>query len=426
MKSFAPDHLRFPFCFVALLSGSMTVTVPAQESEATMRTAPYIMRTAPYPAFTSPEPRNYNLKWGRMTGRLHGSVQTEFNDNINLAARNAESDFLIGPNIGVGFLWPISQLNVLQFDLGLGYRWYVNNSRLNSLNIAPDSRLNYQFAIRDVHLTLHDAFQIQVDPLLRGEISGRSGSTFNFRRFNNDAGLSADWQAFKDVGFVASLGYTMDRALSDEFRELDRNDYTFGLGTYYLVSPRWTTGLNFSYTVTEYVERIQNNGVSYTLGPRVSFRPSKFLTIDASAGYTTSSYSQTGTIGDRSDFQGASAQLGVQHRMNSRTSQSFRLSKSLNPGLGSNYTDTLSMQYGLTLRATKAISLNPSLTYETLASSGVGGEQADRYMFYVGTGFQFTRRWNMGVAYSFGWKDSQLPGRDYTQNRVTLDFTRQF
>src|SRR5437764_113866 len=67
-------------------------------------TSSFIPQTAPYPIFYSAAPRNYNLKWGNITGRLFGSIQTEYNDNINLSQEAPRQDVIISPNFGIGFL----------------------------------------------------------------------------------------------------------------------------------------------------------------------------------------------------------------------------------------------------------------------------------------------------------------------------------
>src|SRR5688572_32581432 len=95
--------------------------------------ASYIPRSQPYPSYYSAGPRDYNLKWGKVTGRLYGSVQAEFNDNINLSDVNAKSDISLAPLIGIGFMWPLSENNVLEFDIGVGYRAFLKHSELNTI-----------------------------------------------------------------------------------------------------------------------------------------------------------------------------------------------------------------------------------------------------------------------------------------------------
>ena len=95
-------------------------------------------------------------------------------------------------------------------------------------------------------------------------------------------------------------------------------------------------------------------------------------------------------------------------------------------GLGSNYTDSYSVQYGVVRKLSRNITLNANLAYEPFRTSGPGGESGERYLFNAGTSFKLSSAWHAGVGYAFAWKNSSLPGRDYKQNRLTLDLTRQF
>ena len=92
-------------------------------------------------SYLSPEPTRYNpyhLNWGPLKGRLYGAVQFEYNDNINLGDKgNRVDDFYITPNAGVGFEWLLAQGQAIRFHLGLGYRWYLKHSELNSVIITP-------------------------------------------------------------------------------------------------------------------------------------------------------------------------------------------------------------------------------------------------------------------------------------------------
>jgi uncharacterized protein (PEP-CTERM system associated) len=47
-------------------------------------------------------------------------------------------------------------------------------------------------------------------------------------------------------------------------------------------------------------------------------------------------------------------------------------------------------------------------------------------MAYVGFNYSLTRTWNATLAYSYALKDSAIEGRDYTQNRLTLELQKRF
>lgn len=388
----------------------------------------FLMRTEPMPYYRdTPDTRDYNLKWGPLLGRLYGSMQVEFSDNINLDELHPQSDVYFYPNFGIGFEWPISPQNQINFNIGAGYRIYVKHPGLDTFQITPDSQLLYRMRAGKVDLIFHDSLMLQVDPLTRPDISGTTnGTLIDFRRLNNDSGVQAVWRARSDVSVVTSYDFLIDRTLNSQFRSLDRNDHNFGAGVFADVGSSWNVGVNGGLTISEYLLPIQNDGISYSIGPQASVKLSKFVSAEASLTYTRAIFEHTGTIADRSNFSGLSYSLGIKHNMNSRATQSLRVAHSITPGFGSNYDELTTAQYSLNWRMNSYLSLTSTFSYENIEASGLGGESANRYIWYAGTGWQVARRWNLGVAYSFAWKDSDIRLRDYTQNRVTLDLTHDF
>ena len=129
---------------------------------------------------------------------------------------------------------------------------------------------------------------------------------------------------------------------------------------------------------------------------------------------------------DDSSYHGPTYQLTLEHTLSPRTSQSLQVGQSVGLGFEDNYTKTTDIQYGISTRLTKAITLNAIIAYEDLVGSGLFSDHAHRYLLYLGTGYQFTKYWSAGVSYSFGLRESQLPGWGYTQNRLTVDLMRRF
>ena len=387
----------------------------------------YIMQTLPYPAYSAPEASAYNLKWGKMIARVHASTQVEYNDNINLAETNPRSDLSLAPSVGVGFMYPVSKNNLLQLDLGLGYRWYLNSPGVSSLMLAPNSRLDYRLFISDLSLNFYDNISVQADPVSRPEISGTGGRDYlNFRRLHNLGGVIAEWRPFRQWGFVGGYSYTLDRSLTSEYLELDYDQHTFSLGAMYQASSRLMLGVNNAYGMTLYRDSFQNDGTTYTVGPIVTWEATRFILVDASVAYSLASYDTQNRIADSADFQGLVFQVGIRHRINRRMNQNVRAGRSAGLGFGSNYTEMYSLQHGFQWQLNRAMSLNTIASYEHYQASNVGGDSGDRYLLYAGFHYQLTQTWNTTLGYSFALKDSAVAGRDYTQNRLTLELQKRF
>src|SRR5690349_2125567 len=109
----------------------------------------------------------YNLLLGPVRFRFSITMGVEYNDNINLAEVNKESDVILRPQINVNAIWPVTQLNTLRLDLGIGYAFYLEHSEFNNnaILISPGSQLSFDIFVQDFRINLHDRFSLSDDPV---------------------------------------------------------------------------------------------------------------------------------------------------------------------------------------------------------------------------------------------------------------------
>src|SRR5450755_4376841 len=146
----------------------------------------------------------YNLELGPMKLRFSATIGVEYNDNINLAedatallpivtgpvlvTTQLQSDFIIRPQVNVNALWPITQLNTLKLDVGIGYAFYMDHSSYNTngVRINPGSQIAFDIFVGDFRINLHDRFSLEQDPVAEATLS----NVADYGRFQNTAGLS--------------------------------------------------------------------------------------------------------------------------------------------------------------------------------------------------------------------------------------------
>src|SRR2546423_2019952 len=133
----------------------------------------------------------YNLLLGPVRFRVGASVGFEYNDNVTYSEVNEQDDFIITPNLTLDAIWPVTQLNTLRLDVGIGYSFYLDHSSYNtdSVLIAPKSQLAFDIFVGDFRINLHDRFQLQQDPIQQGALS----NVTDYGRFENTAGVSGLW-----------------------------------------------------------------------------------------------------------------------------------------------------------------------------------------------------------------------------------------
>jgi hypothetical protein len=388
----------------------------------------FISRSTPAPAFLTPQPARYNIKLGDLTARVVGAMQFEYSDNINLSDKHPEWDLAFNPHAEVGFVYPIAESQLLELNIGIGYKWYLYHPSVSSIDIDPKTRIDYRIQVlHPVEIRFYDNFSITTDPTTRADVSGPEASLINFRLLNNTVGSLLNWQPTSQLRFAGGYSFGIVRSLTRNFEALDLNTHTFSAGAYYTISPRLTAGLNGTYSFLSYSTNFEASAQSYTIGPIVVFRPTEFISLNAGAGYTMMTFDQAPFRGGPSQSGGSlSLLISADHKINRFLSQDLNISNARSLGIDSNFNEEFIVQYGLSARFSAGITVRSSVTFDRLQSSGLFSENADRYLLYIGTSHQLTRLWKAAIGYTYVLKNSDVVDRGYSQNRVTLDISREF
>lgn len=387
--------------------------------------------------FGAPDPQRYRSLFGipSLGTQFNVNLAVEFNDNINLGDRgNRESDLIVTPAGGMGLRWqPGSNTNqVIELNLGVGYRAYLNHSELNSLIITPSTHAEYKFGVGPVKLNLHDFFNTEIDPVSQGQIGATSvnpNQLLNYRRIQNTLGLGAEWSPYSNIALNAGYDYKIDRSLTEQFRSLDHDEHIFSGGVSYTVSDRLSFGFGGNYTLVDYTRDLQNDGAIWTFGPSVRYKIRPNLIFSGAVGYASSSFDRPTltSIQDSSNYRSVTYQASIRHNFRTNLGHELAVARGASLGIGNNFAAYTSLQYGIYYGQTDSkLRAQGTFTWENFKVSGLGGENANRYLLYLGVRYQLTRSLSTGLGYSYVLKDSDRAGLDYYQNRIILDATYQF
>src|SRR5207302_1968178 len=209
----------------------------------------------------------YNLLLGPVRFRVGASVSAEYNDNVTYAENNTQDDFIITPNLSLDMIWPITQLNTLRLDLGVGYSFYLDHSQYDTdtILIAPKSQIAFDIFIGDFRVNLHDRMQLQQDPIQQGALS----NVTDYGRFENTAGVSVLWDLNK---LLLQVGYDHYNYISttNQFDYLDHNSEILYGSAAYIVNPTITVGVEGNAVFTRYDQSTSNgslnNNEEYSVG----------------------------------------------------------------------------------------------------------------------------------------------------------------
>lgn len=366
----------------------------------------------------------YNLLVGPVRFRFSVTTGIEYNDNINLSETNKQDDVIIRPQFNIDAIWPVTQLNTLRFDLGLGYSFYINHSDAdtNGVIISPGSQLAFDIFVQDFRINIHDRFSLTQDPVSEIQLS----NVTDYGHFENTGGVSVLWDLNKAVLTFGYDHYTFISTTS-AFSYLDRNAEELTFSAYFALTSTTGAGLETSAVYNYYDESVLNNSVSYSVGPFVETQVTNYLKLRASAGYQFINFDSGGIVRDTNDGSDYYANLLLSHRINAAISQTLAVGHESQLGVNSNFVVVNYVRHTATWNIINHVLLATEAFYEDGDDSGgVLSEHIQRYGGAATLGYQLTPHVTLGLRYQYTQKQSDQPLRDYKQNRVSFDATYSF
>jgi len=371
----------------------------------------------------------YNLLMGPIRFRVSATLGVEYNDNINLAEVNTQEDVIIRPQVNVNAIWPVTQLNTLRLDLGLGYAFYIDHSNADTSGvlISPGSQLAFDIFIGDFRINFHERPSLQQDPIAELALS----NVVDYGRFENTVGVSVLWDLNKAV---VTLGYDHYTYISTTsmFNYLNRNAEELSGNVDFAVSSTTNVGLE-SYAVFNYYDQnVLNDSIDYAIGAFAETQLTNYLKVRVAGGYQWISFNNGGVVstgpfhdsGKLSDYY---ANILISHRINPAIVQSLSAGHESQLGVNSNYITLNYIRHTVSWNIIRNTLLSTEFFYEDAdESGGFIREHLHRFGGAIAVGYQLTPHITLGLRYQYTQKDSNVPLRDYTQNRVSLDGTYSF
>jgi len=377
--------------------------------------------------------QNKNFKLGPVYFAAAATLAIEFNDNVSNSATNPKSDLIVSPGLSLDSAWNISEVNQLSFDLGIGYRKYLNNSELDSgsnfLDITPDTRLAFNVFIDTLTLEFYDAFNYSIeatDAFARDAQGNVITNVAQYGRFENQVGVMLAWD-LNDLKINGELSRLDLFAQDAAFGFTERNTHTLSASALFLFAPNLTAGLLGSAKMTDYRENFQNDGITYSLGPQFTWQPTALIGVSGSFGYTLSQFDIGGGNGDTSDSNSIFWNLNIKHRAARYYSHSLGFSRSTRFGFVSNTTEISRVRYRAEWRMARAITFFGGVGYEFHNDSGgLSAEEFDRHVFDIATKYAHSSQVSSQIFYTFSTKDSSLSSRSFNRNRIVFSLQYDF
>jgi hypothetical protein len=384
----------------------------------------------------------YNLLVGPVRFRVSATAGLEYNDNINIAQVDRLEDVIFRPQLNLNVFYPITQLNTFRFDLGLGYAFYLDHSQYNTnaLLLAPGSQLSFDIFIGDFRINLHNRMSHEQDPIGEPGLSG----VVDYGRFQNTAGVMVLWDLNAAVLTVGYDHYTFI-ATNDDFDYLDRQAHMFTGSLGFTITDGFGVGVESGYVLNNYDRDVLNDSNTFHAGAYLDAQISTNMRVRVAGGY------------QHIDFDAAEVRLGpfppgflpggqtflvfnddgslndfylnavLSHRINGAFTHRISAGYESQLGVNSNFIRLGYVRHTATWNIINRTLLTTEFFYEDAEDSGgFIDEHLQRYGGALSLGYQLTRHLTLGARYQHTRKHSDVPFRDYRQNRVMIDGTYSF
>ncbi len=377
----------------------------------------------------SVEEQNYNLRVGPVKFSATASAGIEYVDNISYSDRNRESDEVVRLELDIHALYPVTKLNTLNVDLGVGFVDYLQHSDATNSNIfiTPGSDVSFDLFVADIfRINIHDRFDLRQDPIDQPTLS----DVTSFARFTNTAGVTvvADLNAL-----VLTAGYDHFNylTLGGEYDYLDRSAEQFLASAVYQFAPQMYGGIEGTASITSYDQDVLGDATGGTVGAYFDISPTPYLRFILRGGYQYASFDHSlyssAPYSDDTDLSSFYWNFTVSNRINAYLSQNLTSGRENDLGLTSNYLEVNYVRYNIAWRASSNITLGSDLFFEDdQESGGLLDEHLQRYGGDISVGYQFNLQLSAAAHYAYIQKDSDVDFRDYYQNRVGLDVFYRF
>lgn len=380
----------------------------------------YITRTLPERPMAGAN-LPYTFKKGDFRVLLSPSFSTEWNDNVN-GSDGGNSDFILRPMLQIDASYPITRNNLLRLNLGVGYDQYLENTELSTWRLQSGTALSFDLVVDDFLINLHDRVSYMRSASQRGDTAGNAEQG----NLENTAGILVTrnlGRAQASLGFDHQNAFPTTDALEYQARTTEIVSVRGGIR----LRPDLVVGLESPITFTTYKLPVLNDSTGYGGGVYAEWMLGDSLSVLPRAGYSVYDFSQTSDFLLAKDMDSWYADLTVRHQPREAISYSISVGHELRLGLQSDAITAWYVRPNINWQMTQRISVQPLFFYEhgeQGAGVGIQGDETyDWYGFGLSANASITSKLRATLAYRLTLRSSDVEGRGFEQNTVTLGFT---
>jgi hypothetical protein len=356
------------------------------------------------------------MRLGPIQLAVEAGLEAEWNDNVTVSDANPLEDYILRPQVDLQASWPMTDPLRLSFGVGVGYTIYLQGNRDDRLLLTPGSELALDLRIQDVLLTLYNQVRYQDDPVSEPGLS----ETSEFAQVSNTAGVRATW-FLQDWRLQAGYSHFNFWSLTDNYRYLDRASDQVYARVGLALAPATQIGVEASGSITRYDRPIRNNFHSASVGPFAEWRVTEHLGLRLRGGYVHYDFEERPGVLRLDPLDTYYVGLTADHRLTPFLSHWLAATREVRVAIEAEYAEHFQAEYGVRWNLLEPVTVSVEVFYDhSNEPRPVQDERYQREGFALEVGWELTERMRAQVGYRFIVRDSNLPVRDYTQNRVLI------
>jgi hypothetical protein len=385
--------------------------------------------------------QNYTIKSGDFRLLATPSVEFDWNDNVNAVKDGGQKDVIVKPLVQFTGSYPLTEQNILNFNLGIGYNEYLKHSEYSSLNIQSGSQLSFVSHIKDFTIEVHDRVQFQQNSSSEPGVAG----TALYGDFDNIAGISATWQ-LRNIVLTLGIDHETYLSSSSQFNYLNHSSELPLARAGYKFGPALTVGVEGTASFTTYDQQVLNNNSSYSGGIYANWNLGAYFTASAHFGYLIYDFSDTSQSGQIAEFDSSGnpiivpggsspirtsnlnswyADLTLSHAISKILTYQLSVGDSTQPGIQADAERDIYVRPSVQLAIIKDVSLQCTVSYDH-GQEGLGNIQGNltSTFDYINTGlalgYAITKKLSLSLNYGFTLRAADPSPGSYVQNTTGL------
>jgi hypothetical protein len=360
---------------------------------------------------------------GPILEAITGTAGISYTDNSQLSNTNKLSRFSIEQALDLNTTWVLSHFNQLELRFGgkLSEDFFGNGKERVAFGIAPDSKVQFQFAISDFRVRVYDQFSYVQDPTSDPTVT----NTTYLNRLTNSVGAAID--ADLRVAILTLSGdYTYSNQDSTNVQNQTttsgtRHTWRLGSDITFQFSP------SIQYGLTTTLSRSTGSGLdsggnvdSLSAGPFIKGKLSRFTDFDLGGGINL--IEATPSVPVAYYASGV-----IRHQIARHWQAIFSAAHDFFFTSGTALTEETSFRIATQLDVTRRITFSGA-GFFTLGDqkSGVNSGSFQQYGLALDLGWKPRRRWSTGISYDLTRRDGNSASTSYLENLVTFKLSYLF